>query len=130
VNIPLSYTALLLCRLDAGSHGYLKVNDWAAPNMCEVVSTFSLMYMRRHLNVPDVTATPEQVARFLDLRSARTVHNLHAAIELANATVAARRCAGVVDPVKVAFQFADTQCTGKVGAQEVRHSLWVSCSGR
>ena len=69
-------------RLDKGKKGYLDMFDWGQVETFETVETFTLMYMRRCLGLPDVMSTKDQVDRYLRSQGLRKVKSLPAAIKL------------------------------------------------
>lgn len=57
-------------RLDKGNKGYLDMFDWGHFETYETVETFTLMYMKRCLGLPDTTSSKEQVNTWVLLGSA------------------------------------------------------------
>jgi hypothetical protein len=49
-------------RLDKGGKGFLTTTDWGNVNTYNVVQTFSHMYMRRFMGLPDISTPHEQVS--------------------------------------------------------------------
>ena len=69
-------------RLDKHKRGYLDMCEWGQVETYETVETFTLLYMRRCLGLPDMTSTKEQVDIYLKSQGLKLVKSLPAAINL------------------------------------------------
>lgn len=114
-------------KLDVKRKGYLVSGDWGRKDFVKVVEAFTLMYMQKHLGLPDITATDEQVKRYFYIMETRKVKSLPAAINLVRVnaiTRGANVASGSGNAMYDAFRFIDSDGSGNLSKEELRDAFF------
>lgn len=65
LGFSLQSAHLLFELLDARKKGFITTSEWGNCELAQTIETFSLMYLRRFLGLPDVHASPVEVGHVL-----------------------------------------------------------------
>lgn len=115
-------------KLDANKRGFLICLDWGKKEFAKVVEAFTLMFMQKHMGLPDITATDEQVRRYFYILHTRQVKSLPAAINLVRVnavTRGAHASAGSGNAIYDAFRFIDTDNSGELSKDELKDAFFA-----
>jgi hypothetical protein len=82
LGFSLEQSHALFRKLDRGRKGFLTMAEWGCPENHAVVQSFTLMYMRQFLGLPDTSASYEEVKRYMRAEEIKTVQSLPAAIKM------------------------------------------------
>jgi len=110
-------------KLDKGGKGFLTTTDWGNVNTYNVVQTFSHMYMRRFMGLPDISTPHEQVRNYLKSQELKTVQTLSEALNLVRMsaiTQGSHAASSCGDIIYDAFRFIDTDNSGELTKEELK----------
>ncbi|GAX78134.1 hypothetical protein CEUSTIGMA_g5576.t1 [Chlamydomonas eustigma] len=110
-------------KLDKDGKGFLTTLDWGNVNTYNIVQTFSHLYMRRFLGLPDISTPHEQVRNYLKAQELRTVQTLSAALNMVRMSAVTQGSHAAVscgDVIYDAFRFIDTDNSGELTKEELK----------